>query len=406
MRAIIITALLALIGTQDVRAEPIVPAAVRQTFTRTKLGGAWVQGLADRGTARPVTADDPVRVASISKLVVALGVMRLLERGALDLDRDVSDYLGYKLRNPDFPDARISLRLLLSHSSSVQDGIDYVAPFDQTTQAALADPKAWDSAHAPGSYFRYANLNFPIIAAIMERVTGERFDRLMARLVLKPLRLDACYNWVTCSDAAVARGVVLYRATGEVAADDNHGRQPVCPIKPSTDGSCDLRRWQPGLNGASFSPQGGLRISMRDLAKIGQMLLNDGRAQDRRFLTKASIDLMFTPRWTFDGENGVTGETTPGSICRYGLATKTLVTRQDGCHDDLFGDGIERVGHAGDAYGLKSGLWIDRAAGTGVAYFVTAVAVDTPLASGASFAVPDVEVARGLNPPRTGEGDR
>jgi CubicO group peptidase (beta-lactamase class C family) len=133
---------------------------------------------------------------------------------------------------------------------------------------------------------------------------------------------------------------------------------------------------------------------MHDLAVVGQMLLNEGRIHGHRFLSKASIDLMFTPLWTFDGSNGVTGETTAGSICRYGLATKTLATRQDGCHDDLFGDGIERVGHAGDAYGLKSGLWIDRAAGTGVAYFVTAVAVDAPLASGTSFTAPDVAVAR------------
>ncbi|WP_163360631.1 serine hydrolase domain-containing protein, partial [Klebsiella aerogenes] len=78
-------------------------------------------GLADISASRPVTADDPVRIASISKLVVAIGVMRLVEQGRLDLDADVSRWLGWKLRNPAFPDAPISLRLLLSHRSSLTD---------------------------------------------------------------------------------------------------------------------------------------------------------------------------------------------------------------------------------------------------------------------------------------------
>ena len=65
------------------------------------------------------------------------------------------------------------------------------------------------------------------------------------------------------------------------------------------------------------------------------------------------------------------GQAALGALCRYGLAVQTLATPRDGCRDDPFGDGIARIGHAGSAYGLLSGLWIDRDAGTGVAYFVT-----------------------------------
>ncbi len=130
-----------------------------------------------------LTIDDPVRIASISKLVVAIGAMRLVEQGRLDLDRDVSDYLGWRLRNPAFPDRPITLRLLLSHRASLKDDIDYWAiPLGTTLAQALANPAAFDPAHAPGSYFRYANLGFPVIASVMEKASGERFDRLMARL--------------------------------------------------------------------------------------------------------------------------------------------------------------------------------------------------------------------------------
>ncbi len=366
------------------------PAAARLRFTRDALGAAWTQGIADRTTGRPVTIDDPVRIASISKLVVALGVMRLVEAGKLDLDRDVSHWLGWRPRNPAFPDEPITLRLLLSHRSSLTDAVDYVLPFDRSVRDALADPKAWDAEHRPGSFFRYANLNFPLIASVMESATGERFDRLMMRLVIAPLGLDACFNWASCPDTTIARAVTLYGANGEPRRDDDHGKRPACPIVPAADGNCDLARWQPGFNGASFSPQGGLRISVRDLAKIGQILLNDGRG----FLSKGSIDAMLAPAWTYDGRNGLTGEATPGTICRYGLGVQTLATRVQGCREDLFGDGTPRTGHAGEAYGLRSGLWVDRDAGTGVAYFVTAVADDAPLGAQSSFTRAEEIVAR------------
>lgn len=342
------------------------PAEVRVGFDSEGETSVDARGLADRVARRRVTADDPVRVASVSKLVVALGVMRLVEAGTLDLDRDVSDWLGWRLRNPAHPDAPITLRLLLSHRSSLTDGIDYIVPLGVRMQDAVADPKAWDAGHPPGRYFRYTNLNFGVIATVIERATGDRFDRVMAREVLAPLGLDACYNWgAGCSDAAIARAVVLYRANGDVARDDLNGRRPDCPVVAVQ--GCDLAGYRPGDNGAIFSPQGGLRISMRDLGKIGRMLLQNGGG----FLRPESVAAIEAAAWTFDGSNG---DTARGFYCRYGLATQTVPTRVAGCEDDLFGDRRTWVGHAGEAYALRSGLWINRASGRGVAFFATAVA--------------------------------
>src|SRR6476646_2805884 len=153
-------------------------AQVRVAFDADVITTVHASGYADRATKRRVTADDPVRVASVSKTVVALGVLRLIEAGSLDLDRNVSDYLGWPLRNPAFPDTPITLRLLLSHRSSLSDNADYAIPLGKTLRETVTDPKAWDSAHPPGAWFHYTNLNFPVVASVMERVTGERFDRL------------------------------------------------------------------------------------------------------------------------------------------------------------------------------------------------------------------------------------
>lgn len=353
--------------------QPI--ASARVTFDRHREQSVRVAGLADVAAARALTADDPARIASISKLVVSIAVLRLVEQHRLDLDADVSDVLGYRLRNPAFPDRTISLRMLLSHQSSLTDTIDYVLPLDADMRTILADPKAWDADHAPGSYFRYTNFNFPVIAAVMERATGERFDRLMQRLVLAPLKLDACYTLAACSDGAVRRAVVQYRS-GVVTRDDNHGSRPACPVTRASDGSCDLTKWRAGANGATYSPQGGLYISVRDLARIGRLLLGRGQLDGVRILRPQSVKLLETPVWTWNGATGAAsnGDTWSGQMCRYGLAVGFVATGIAGCRDDPFGDAQARLGHLGEAYGLRSGLWIDAKRGTGVAYFATDVA--------------------------------
>lgn len=360
-------------------AKPV--AQVRVAFDREAVVATQAEGMADIAAGRPVTADDPARVASLSKLVVAIGVMRLVEAGKLDLDGDVSPLLGWPLRHPEFPGTPITLRLLLSHRSSLTDAAGYYAtPLGGQLKNILDDPKAWDHAHAPGTYFRYTNLNFPLVAMIMERATGERFDLLMQRLVVAPLRLDACYNWESCTPKTAARAVVLYRE-GQVVRDDHHGQKPGCSVVVTEGADCDLSRWKAGENGALFSPQGGLRISANGLAKIGRLLLNDGELDGVRLLQSESVDELIKPLWTYDGSNGMTHEedeagpaTAHGAFfCRYGLAMQTLATPSAMCGDDPFGDGAPRVGHAGNAYGLLSGLWIDREKGTGVAYFATGV---------------------------------
>ena len=324
-------------------------------------------GLADRRTGRAVTIDDPVRIASVSKLFVALGVMRLVEAGTLDLDGDVSDVLGWWVRNPAFPEAPVTLRQLLSHTSGLRDDAGYAITLGGTVQATLADPKAWDGQHAPGRWFHYSNLNFPVVASVMEAATRERFDALMKRIVIAPLRLRACFNWTTCGRRQIARAVVLYDSVGQVVRDDLQGARPACPVL--IEGACDLAGYRPGTNGALFSPQGGLRISAADLARVGRMLIRNRGT----FLTPASIDRITTPVWTFDGTNG---DTEQGFYCTYGLGVQIVATPVGGCHDDPFGDGRRRLGHAGEAYGVRSGLWIDRGARTGVAYFATAVPDD------------------------------
>lgn len=335
----------------------IRPAVVKIDFTSDSITPAIIEG--DAGVAgRAVTIDDPARVASISKLVVAIGVMRLSEQGKIDLDRDVNEYLGWRVRNPAFPNASITLRALLSHQSSLRDTVDYIVPLDGSLETVLANPKAWDVDHAPGTYFSYANINSPLIAAVLEGATGERFDRLMARLVLTPLGLDACYNWgAGCGDGRRVQAVTLLRPNGDLARDAPMNGPDPCAVYPASNGSCDVDKlYVLGRNGSAFSPQGGLRISARDLAKIGQLLLRDGAP----LLSRESFTQMIGPVWTFDGKNG---DDDNGYFTGYGLGVHWLTDKA----------GHRWFGHVGEAYSLRAGFWINPTERRGFYRYVTMV---------------------------------
>lgn len=335
----------------------IQPAVVRVDFTRDTITPTEVKG--DAGVAgRPVTIDDPARVASISKMVASIAVMRLVEQGELELDRDVGLYLGWQVRNPHFPDTPITLRVLLSHRSSLRDAVDYIIPLDGKLEVVMTNPKAWDDVHPPGTYFSYANINSPLIAAVMEAATGERFDHLMARLVLSPLGLDACYNWgAGCSDGRRAQAVTLLRPNGDLARDAAMKGPDPCAVYPARDGSCDVSKlYRLGANGSAFSPQGGLRISARDMAKIGQLMLREGAP----LISPRSFAEMTTPVWAFDGKNG---DDDKGYFTAYGLGVHWLIDAQ----------GNRWYGHVGEAYSLRAGFWINPAERRGFYRFVTMV---------------------------------
>lgn len=369
-----------LVAGRDPRA-PQLSGVVAVVVDRNRILHAEAHGLADIAAGRPLQTDSVIRVASVSKLVVAIAVWRLAEQGKLDLDRDVSAYLGWPLRHPAHPETAVTLRQLLSHTSGIVDGPGYGFALEEKLQDKLT-AQHW-AAGAPGKRFEYANLNYGLIASVMEKATGERFDRLMNRLVLAPLKIDAGYNWQGASDAAVARAAVLYRKGRDETAwnpagpwlaqvDDLNGQRAACPVRST--GACDLAAYRPGDNGTIFSPQGGLRIAIPDLARIGQLLLRGGEAGGVRLLKPATVKAMFTPVWQSGGD--VPGDDYNGQMLCYGAGPHCLSGRAGATDQPV--KGARWWGHLGEAYGLLAGLWIDQQRGRVFAYALTGSS-DDPL---------------------------
>jgi CubicO group peptidase (beta-lactamase class C family) len=320
--------------------------------------------------AEALTPQHMLRVASISKFVTALGAMKLVEQGKLSLTADISQRLGFRLRNPNFPKTPITLAQLLSHTSSLRDGETYWAEFPDTIQSLFgADSPHFAKDHAPATFFTYTNLNYGVVATLIEKASGERFDRYMQRAVFKPLGITAGYNWSGVEGQSLPVGT-LYRKpvlAGPWVAqvDDFGGGAPTITVRSKIE-KPDLDSVRPGSNGTLFSPQGGLRISVENLAKIARLVANCGRHETKAFLSCKTVNRMAGPVWQLK-EDYSNGADEDGFYQAYGLGPQRF-------HID---DSRElMVGHFADAYGLRGGLIINPASKKYAIYLITGFASD------------------------------
>ncbi|MCX2561844.1 serine hydrolase [Acetobacter farinalis] len=316
-------------------------------------------GFARRDGAQtvPVKQETLFRIASISKVVTTIGLMELVEQGKINLDHDVSDYLGFPLRNPDFPETAITVRMLLNHTSTIRDADVYVLPpgravrefFDKTHKPGAEDYHfSYHDGHAPGTYFTYCNLCYGLVGTIIERASGERFDRYQKHHVLEPLKIDGGYNVTELDHPERVATLYQHLPAGYEATVDSP------PFKGWNKQA--LAAYRIGQNGTLFSPQGGLHISLQGLTRLARFMIQRGTLDGVRVLTPQSIEAMETPTWVFDGKNG----TCPYPLSAYGLSMFVLSGAKDtnGKPDSPYAGykgGLR--GHLGDAYGLHSGFW-------------------------------------------------
>ena len=127
-------------------------------------------------TKEPLKENDIFRIASISKSFTATAIMQLVEQGKLSLDQDVSELVGFSVRNPKYPEKVITLKMLLSHTSSMNDSNGYFTINAINPDSSATWQTAWNS-YEPGTDYEYCNLGYNTLGTILERVSGERFDK-------------------------------------------------------------------------------------------------------------------------------------------------------------------------------------------------------------------------------------
>lgn len=203
-----------------------------------RSGQVWAGGVgvASRATGAEIDADTMFRVGSISKTVVALAMLRLVEEGRLALDTPVRDIAPeIEMTNAWEDSAPITVAHLLEHTAGFDD-----ARFNElyrpgagepaVTEALARNPRSRASRWQPGSYYAYSNPGYSVAAYVIEKITGEPFDRHVERAILRPLGMwDASFSRTPAVQRRLAQGYeerqrpvpyrdIWHRAAGDLKA--------------------------------------------------------------------------------------------------------------------------------------------------------------------------------------------
>jgi CubicO group peptidase (beta-lactamase class C family) len=279
-------------------------------------------GMKDVESNTPLTDQHISRIASISKSFSATSIMQLMEAKKLSLEDDFSKLIGFKIRNPKYPNTIITLKMIMSHTSSINDSQGYFN-LDVINPDKNPDWAKSYSDYEPGKGYRYCNLNYNMVGTVIEKISGERFDQYVKRHVLDPLKLYAGY----CVDSLDQnRLVTLY----EYDSASKKFKASPSAYAPRRE---EIKNYVMGYSTPIFSPTGGMKISASDLARYMTMHMNGGRYKGTQIISRKSATLMQTPIANEEG---------------YGLAISNL--------DDLI-PGKVMTGHTGSAYGLYSAMF-------------------------------------------------
>jgi CubicO group peptidase (beta-lactamase class C family) len=249
----------------------------------------WTKGYGEADQARevPFTPDTMMNIGSISKTVTGVAMMRLVQEGKLSLDEDVNAYLPFKVRNPRFPDEKITLRQIATHTSGIADrwevykrayhyGGDSPEALGAFLESYFVPGGAnWSEENfvdaKPGTHREYSNIGAGLAGYIVERAAGEKLDAYTKRVIFEPLGMKRT-GWFL-SDVDRAQHSTLYVSQNGLTI----------PIP---------------LYGFTTYPDGGVRTSVADLSRFFAMLLGGGEYEGVRILDQATVAEMLRFHYT------------------------------------------------------------------------------------------------------------
>ncbi len=238
-------------------------------------------GWADVDNSRPATDQTRYLVASVSKTITAVAAMRLVEQNLIGLDDDINPHLPFPVRNPNFPNDPITLRMLLSHRSSISDahqetleldcyGTDCAMTLAQyfaevfTSTGQYYSPNNFSDGR-PSTVEDYSNLGSALIGYLVERIAQTPFDVYCKNNIFTPLGMTRT-EW-RLAQTPLSELAIPY--SDEITAPNPHYTFP-------------------------DYPNGGLRSTVTDLSKFLRMVMLNGSFNNVQILSQASMAAMRT----------------------------------------------------------------------------------------------------------------
>ncbi|MEW2923294.1 serine hydrolase domain-containing protein [Muricauda sp. ANG21] len=253
---------------------------------------AWSGSFGYRDFDNKVTVNDSTLflIASCSKPITALGLMKLYDNGRIDLDEDINNYLPFKIINPNHPKSPITFRMLLVHTSSLKDNTPLLVSlytFDNGGDSTISletfikdyflpQGKYYDASEnflteEPGSAREYSNAGYALIGYLVQQISGKRFSDFMHDEVFMPLGMESSYWFLN----DIPHGNV---SRPHEYVDSKKGDVTYKVLKHY---------------GFPDYPDGQLRTNVSDYAKFVALMLGNGKVDGGRFLQKSTIEECF-----------------------------------------------------------------------------------------------------------------
>lgn len=298
-------------------------------------------GYSDKVNNIAASENTKYRIASISKTITGILAMRLVAQGRLDLDENISNYIGINMNSPNFPDTKITTRQLLTHTSGIVDSSAYETITDGYTYPSLLGLMEYGgmyTSYAPGTEYIYSNLAAGLVCGVIEGITQQRFYTYASDTLFSPLGMDAGFLRTEITDP---NNIALIYLNNKLSA------------RTKTWGRVETAYDSIPIGQMYLLGYGDLFITAGDLAKFGIALAGDGTYKDFEVLPKEYVNQMNYLNFQSD-------------LDKVGLSVSIT--------DNLVG-GRTLYGHAGQSYGMVSGLYYDPTDGTGVVFITNGCTV-------------------------------
>lgn len=248
-------------------------------------------GYSDQELKKELRTDDIFQLASLSKTVTATALMQLYEKGLFELDDDVNKYVPMNVRNPNFPDKPITIRMLLIHTNSFEDimpngnkislGVkgDSQIPLKEYAEGLFTPGSKYYSLDyfsktvEPGTSYGYSNIAFSLIGYLVEVLSGMDFGEYCRENIFKPLEMVNT-SW-HLKGLDTGRVIFTY---GFPPKDNIRNYKKIRHF--GTPGYCE----------------GMLRTTMQDFSHFLIAMMHEGRYKDRQILKPETVKIIHTPQ--------------------------------------------------------------------------------------------------------------
>lgn len=293
-------------GSLDQRVETLLsrshaPGISLATIRNREVTGVFAYGWADIERGVRMQPTSLLNIGSVTKLVTTTAVMQLWEQEAFSLCDDIAPYLPFEARNPNYRTTPITFLQLLTHTSSIRDGVAYRESYvcgDPSgtlggwlchVLSPAGDLNRGDSfgAYAPGVQYTYSNVGYGLLGYLVERISGTPFAHYCADKILGPLGMER-------SGFLLAEVDTARHARGYTWSHDGTMSELVDPAWTPPGDTTQGVLVPRCLYSFATPPDGLLRTSAIELGRFLAAFSNGGYLDGQRILATATVEMMLS----------------------------------------------------------------------------------------------------------------